>query len=97
MVTHGTKRASKVEEELKHGNSKFVVPAFYWTGGSWPDEDYEAKEVEPEGTASIGFRVEAETITAAMSAMTEICNEHQGDFVYFDLVLDEEVDCRICV
>lgn len=97
MVAHGTKRASEVEEELKHGVSEFIVPAYYWTGGSWPNEDYETEEIAPIETASVGFRIVAESITAAMSAMTEICAQHEGDFVYFDLDLEEKVDCSVCV
>lgn len=97
MVTHGTKRASEVEDEIRHGQTEFIVPAYYWTGGSWPDEDYQTEEVEPKETASVGYRITAQTVSAAMSAMTEICAEHQGDFVYFDLELVEELKCRVCV
>lgn len=96
MVAHGTKRAEEVEEELRHGNTEFIVPAYYWTGGFWPESDYETEKTEPEGTASVGYVIEAKTISDAMAAMTKICEQHQGDFVYFDLVVEEKIDCRVC-
>ena len=96
-VCHGTKRASEVEQEVRHGVTEFVVPAYYWTGGRLAgSDDVQVEEVEPRGTASIGFEIWADTLNDAMAAMTELCQENESHFVYFSLQLQSPSRLKPC-